>query len=144
MSEKQFDWKRYQKYAGYTDEELEMVRSDPKRAKATEIFFSREMAKKCLIIEVVSSHGCMVGMKPGDKLVFRALGILDPKRSSPWCAQAMGDIPSVANMVQDRFFSGLDMNDMVYDQFSCMDVGPKGGWGQITMKAYVVDEDESN
>ena len=142
MADKEFDWKRYQEYMGNTDEELEIMKSDPVRANATKKLFTREMAKKCLVIEVVSSHACMAGMKVGDRLVFKGLGVLDTERSSPWCAMAMGVIPSIANMAQDRYVAGLDPNDMIYKYFSCADVGPKYGWGQITMKAYVVDESD--
>jgi hypothetical protein len=101
--------------------------------------FSREIAKKSFVVEVVSSHGCTAGMRPGDRLVFRALGVLDPEKSSPWCANAFGEIAGFANMIHDRFVSGLDPNGMIYNHFSCMDAGYKCGWGQIVMKVFVVD-----
>lgn len=140
MEENTFDWKRYQKHANYTDEELEMIKSDPRKANATMKLFSREIAKKSFVVEVVSSHGCTAGMKPGDKLVFKALGVLDPSKSSPWCANAFGELAGFANMIHDRFVSGLDLNGMIYNHFSCMDAGCKGGWGQVIMKVYVPDE----
>ncbi len=142
MGEKGFDWEKFQKHNKYTDEELEIFKADPRRANAAPKIFSREIAKKCLIIEVVSSHGCTVGMKPGDRLVFRALGVMDHAKSSPWCVQALGEIGGFANMVQDRYVAGLDPNGITYNHFSCMDAGPQCGWGQVVMKSYVVDEDE--
>lgn len=142
MSDKEFDWEKFQKHNRYTDEELEIFKADPRRANAVTKLFSREIAKKYLVIEVVSSHGCIVGMKAGDRLVFKALGVLDHEKSSPWCAQALGEIPGFANMVQDRYVADLNPNDIVYNHFSCMDVGPKCGWGQVIMKAYVVDESD--
>jgi len=140
MSTTSFDWKKFQKYYRYTDEELERFKADPRRKNAAKKIFSREIAKKYLVIEVVSSHGCSAGMKPGDRLVFKALGVLDPQKSSPWCAQALAEVPGFANMAQDRFVAGLDPNEMVFNHFSCMDVGAEYGWGQVIMKAYVVDE----
>ena len=142
MGSKEFDWERFQKHNNYSDEELEFIKGDPRRAKATMKLFSRGIAKKYFVVEVVSSHGCTVGMKPGDRLVFRALGVLDTARSSPWCSNALGEIPGFANMIHDRYVSGLDPNDMIYNHFSCMDAGCKGGWGQVTMKVYVVDESD--
>jgi hypothetical protein len=142
MGKKEFDWNRFQKHTHYTDEELEALKSDPRRAKATMKLFSPEIAKKSFVVEVVSSHGCLAGMKPGDRLVFKSLGVLDLTKSSPWCANAFGELAGFANMIQDRFVSGLDLNDMIYNHFSCMDAGCKGGWGQVIMKVYVPEDNE--
>lgn len=140
MSDKDFNWKAYQKYLRWTDEDLEIFKADPKRAAGAIKLFSKEIMKKDLIIEVVESYGCSTGLKPGDKLYFLGLSILDTKRSVPnWCAQAFGPIPTAAAVAQDRFVSGLDINEMLYDHFSCGDVGPRHGWGQIIMRAYVAD-----
>ena len=141
MSDKDFNWKAFQKHLRYTDEELEVFKADPKRSAAARKLFSPDIMKKDLIVEVVESHGCSTGLKPGDKLFFRGLAILDLKRScTNWCAHAMGPIPMLATLVQDRFVSGLDINDMLYDHFSCGDTGPmRHGWGQVIMKAYVAD-----
>jgi uncharacterized repeat protein (TIGR04076 family) len=135
-----FKWEKLQEYYGYSDEELEALKSDPHKGPATQKLFSSEIAKKYLVIKVVSSHGCTAGMRAGDKLVFKALGILMPEKSNPWCSQAMGEIGGFANMAQDRFVSGLDPNGMVFNHFSCMDAGAKCGWGQVVMKVEVVDE----
>jgi len=143
MTEKNFDWKKFQKAYNYSDEELANFRADPRRANAAPKIFSHEIARKSLVIEVVSSHGCSARMKVGDRLVFKALGIMDHEKSSPWCAHALGEIAGFANMAQDRFVAGLDPNDILYNHFSCMDVGPKCGWGQVIMKVYVIDEPDS-
>ena len=138
MTDREFDWERFQRHNLYTDEEIRNFKADARKVKAVVKLFSREIAKKNLIIEVVKSHGCTAGMKPGDRLVFRALGVLDTKRSSDgWCAQALGEIGGFANMVQDRYVSGLDPNGIIFDHFSCMDAGTKCGWGQVIMKVYV-------
>ena len=141
MSEKPFNWKAFQKHLGYTDEELETFKADPKRVKAAAKLFNPAIMKKDLVVEILESHGCSAGLKPGDKLVFTALGLLDMERSAKsWCAHAMGQIPGIATLVQDRWVSGLEINDMIYDHFSCGDVGPmRHGWGQVVMRAYVTD-----
>ena len=144
MSEKGFNWKGFQKHLGYTDEELEVFKADPKRVAAAKKLFTPEILQKDLIVEVVESHGCSTGMKVGDRLVFRALAILDLENSSKnWCAHAMGPIPTLATLAQDRFVAGLDINEMTYDHFSCGDVGPmRKGWGQVVMRAYVVNHED--
>ena len=141
MAEKGFNWGAFQKHLHYTDEELEEFKKDPKRVEAAKKLFTRDVMKKDLIIEVVESHGCSCQMKPGDRLFFQGMARLDLERSSKnWCAHAMGPVPQIATLVQDRYASGLDINDMIYDHFSCGDVGPmRHGWGQVVMKAYVAD-----
>ena len=143
MQDGQFNWKAFQKRLGYSDEEIEVFKADPKRSAAAQRMFHPDIMKKDLIIEVVESHGCSAGMKPGDKMIFTAMAVMDPQRSNaPWCAHAMGAIPGIVNMAQDRFVAGLDPNGMVYDHFNCADVGPmRHGWGQIVMKAYVQDRE---
>jgi len=143
MSSNEFDWQRFQKHNQYTDEELEIFKNDPRRAEAAKKIFSREAAERYLVVEVVSSRGCTAGMKPGHRLVFKGLGILDTARSDAWCAHALGEIPGFASMIQDRFVAGLDPNGIIYNRFSCIDVGVEcGGWGQVIMKVYVADETE--
>jgi len=143
MADKDFDWKKFQKHNKYTDGELEVFRADPRRANAAPKLFSREVAKKYLVIEVVESHGCTAGMKVGDRLFFRGLGVLDLRKSNPtWCAHALNGIVSIANIVQDRYVAGMDTNEMLYNHIPCMDVGAKHGWGQVIMRAYVMDESE--
>lgn len=138
MEKKEFDWNRLQKHLKYSEEELRRFKEDPKKFRAAQRLFSPEAAKMDLIVEVVEAHGCSAGMKPGDRLVFKALGVMDiSKSSSGWCAQALGEIPGFANMAQDRFISGLDPNEMYINHFSCMDAGSRCGWGQVVMKVYV-------
>jgi uncharacterized repeat protein (TIGR04076 family) len=138
VEKKEFDWNRLQKHLKYSEEELRRFKEDPKKFRAAQRLFSPEAAKMDLIVEVVESHGCSAGMKPGDRLVFKALAVMDISKSSRgWCAQALGEIPGFANMAQDRFISGLDPNEMYINHFSCMDAGPRCGWGQVVMKVYV-------
>jgi uncharacterized repeat protein (TIGR04076 family) len=138
MAEQDFDWERFKKNNRYTDEELQRFKEDPRKMKGAKRLFSAEAAELDLIVEVVESHGCTAGMKPGDRLVFNALAILNFKESSGrWCAQSLGEIPGFANMAQDRFISGLDPNDMFINHFSCMDAGARCGWGQVIMKVSI-------
>lgn len=136
-----FNWKAFQKTLQYTDEELEVFKNDQKRSAAAQKIFTPEVAAKDLVMEVVESHGCSCRLKPGDKLVFKALSQLDLERSSKnWCAHALWSVPQIASVAQDRFVSGLPINDMIYDHFTCGDCGPmRHGWGQVVIKAYVVD-----
>ncbi len=144
MDEKKF-WKGFQGVMGYTDDEIEIFKSDPKHKMITPKFGAKlmEMYKKYLVFEVVSSHGCAEHMKVGDRMFFKGMAKMDPEKSDPWCVFAMGNMLSIASICHDRWVEGLDPNGMVYDHFSCMDCGVKaGGWGHVAMKAYVVDESD--
>ena len=132
-------WKGLQKHMGYSDEELAAVRNHPKKGKNLPLM-SRVIQNKTLVIEVVESHGCAQGMKVGDCLYFTECGRLDPKRCSPWCSHAIDSVMGISNMCHTLLLNGLDPNDMYYDHFSCSDCGPKYGWGQVVMKAHVIDE----
>lgn len=140
---KPFDWKAFQKHRGYTDEEMEALKKDPKKMKHAQLLCSPELQNKWLIVEVVESHGCEVGMKVGDRLYFEGLTLLDSKRSSRWCPHAALDaIGWFANGCRDLFLQGIDPNNMYADHFGCADAGSKYGWGRVVVKAYVVDKSD--
>lgn len=133
-------WKGLQKHLGYSDEELERFRKDPKKVRTALFMPGPEMRSSTLVFEVVNSHGCAEGMKVGDKLYFTGCGLLDLKRSSSWCAFAMSHISTFALIAQNMILQGLDPNEM-YTQFSsCLDCGSEHGWGQVAIKAYVIKE----
>lgn len=143
MSGDGFDWKGFQQQMGYTDDELQMVKSDLRRVKATERMALPEWQNKYLIIEVVSSENCPAQMKPGDRLFFKACTIMEPGKSDPWCVLAMNNFDMMAAVVHDKWVSGLDPADMDFSFLPCVDCGVKnGGWGRVVMKAYVKDESE--
>ena len=134
-------WKGLQQHMGYTDEELETFKKCPKRGKWAPHMASPEIQNSTLVIEVVESHGCGNGMKVGDGLYFQGCGLLDPKRSSPWCAHAFHGVSVFSNICHNLILHGIDPNDMYADHFSCLDCGTKYGWGLVIMKAYVIKED---
>ena len=133
-------WKELQQHMDYTDEELAHFMKDPKRGKWAPYMGSPEIRNSTLIIEVVESHGCANGMKPGDRLYFLGCGLLDTKRSSFWCASAINVVNVFSNVCHNLLLHGIDPNDMYSDHFSCVDCGTKYGWGQVIMKAFVIKE----
>ena len=60
-----FDWKGFQKHMGYSDEELKALQNDPVKSEYVQRICSPDMQDKYLIAEVIESHGCVAGMKPG-------------------------------------------------------------------------------
>ena len=135
-----FNWKEFQKHRGYTDAEMEAFKKDPKKIKYAQIICSPEMLNKWLIVEVVESHGCEVGLKIGDRLYFEGLDLLDTKRSNRWCIHAMAAAMNwFAHGCRNLVLKGIDPNEIYADHFGCLDTGPKYGWGRVIMKAYVVE-----
>jgi len=133
-------WKGLQKHMGFSDAELENFKNCPKRGKWAPHMASPAIQNSTLVFEVVESHACANGMKPGDKLYLQGCGLLDTKRSDPWCAAAF-DCSGIANVCINLILHGIDPNDMYADHFSCFDCGTKYGWGQIIVKAHVIKDD---
>jgi uncharacterized repeat protein (TIGR04076 family) len=99
------------------------------------------MQDKYLIAEIVESHGCVAGMKPGDRIYFKGMTVLDPERSDPWCPYIVNVFWFTAgarNMVRQ----GLDPNTFYVNYSGCMDVGPEHGLGRVVYQVKVVDESE--
>lgn len=137
-----FDWKGFQKHMGYTDEELKALQSDPVKSKYVQKICSGDMQDKYLIAEVVESRGCVAGMKPGDRIFFKGMSVIDPERSDPWCPYIWNTYwftGGARNMVRQD----IHPNDGFYVAYSgCADVGPEHGLGRVVYKVFVVDKGE--
>ena len=67
-------WKIMAKRLGYNEEEAEKFRNDPRNHEIFEI--TPAVKDKQIILEVVESHGCNSGYKPGDRFYFDYAGNL--------------------------------------------------------------------
>ncbi len=136
-----FDWKGFQEHMGYSDKELEALQKDPVRSKYVQTVCSPEMQDKYLVAEVVESHGCMAGMKPGDRLYFKGMTVIDPERSDGWCPYIYNTYwfaGGARNMVRQ----GLDPNSFYVAYSGCADVGAENGLGRVVYKVFVVHKSE--
>jgi len=141
VSGQPFDWSGFQKHMGYSDEELKAIQNDPVRSEYIQKICSPEMQNKYLIAEIVESHGCMAGMKPGDRLFFKGISLIDPQRSDPWCPYLVNTYWFTAgarNMVR----MGMDPNSFYVNFSACVDVGPEHGFGRVVYKVTIVDASE--
>ena len=66
-------WKFMQQHLGYTDEELEIFRGNPKNADI--MSKAPDLMNKTIIAEVVASHGCNSQHHVGDKFYFDIIEI---------------------------------------------------------------------
>jgi uncharacterized repeat protein (TIGR04076 family) len=132
-------WKLLQKHLGYTDEEMEKFRENPRN----EDILSKDPAlrNKTIVVKVVESHGCNSQHKVGDKFYFDGAGNLItklcPKRV---CIYALSSVVALISTSRELFYAGVDPNEMRFKIAGCSDVGVQcGGWGHIVMELKVED-----
>ena len=132
-------WKFMQQHLGYTDEELEKFRSNPKNVDI--MSKAPDLMGKTIVAEVVASHGCASQHHVGDRFYFDGAGNLvtklNPKRI---CVHALSVLSGPIVVVNELFYSGVDPNEMRLNRVGCFDVGIQcGGWGHIAMEVKVED-----
>lgn len=134
-------WKSLQKHLGYTDEELNILRSTPKYVKMVEE--TPQFMTHKIIAEVIKSHGCHSQLKVGDRIVMNGNGqLITAECPDVVCIWALTKLGGLVNAVFERFVAQLDPNELVFDVVNCEDVGVHcGGWGQIQMKIKVEGPD---
>lgn len=130
-------WKRLQKYLGYNEKELAILRSTPKYVKMVEQ--TPQFTTHKIIAEVIKSHGCHSQLKVGDKIVMNGNGqLIRDECPEKICIWALAPLAGIVNAVFERFVEQLDPNGLVFNIVSCQDVGVEcGGWGQIQMRVRV-------
>ena len=132
-------WKFMQQHLGYTDEELEIFRSNPNNVEI--MSKAPELMNKTIVAEVVASHGCASQHHVGDRFYFDGAGNLitklNPKRI---CVHALSVLSGPIVVVNELFYAGVDPNEMRLNRVGCFDVGIQcGGWGHIAMEVKVED-----
>ncbi len=130
-------WRRFQKYMGYSDEEMKIFRSDPEKVKT--VTETPEFVKCRIVAEVIDSHGCHARHKVGDKFVMSANGyMITEECPKKMCIKALAPLTSAVDVIYERFISKSDPNFERSATVQCTDLGfDKGGWGKILMKVYV-------
>ncbi len=137
--EKERLWKRFQAYMGYSDEDMEVFKSDPIRVKM--VTETPEFVKTRIIAEVIASHGCHAGHKVGQKFVMDGNGqLITSECPDKMCVFAVSALHTPINTIFERFINHADPKHERTMMVQCSDVGlDKGGWGQILMKVSVED-----
>ena len=130
----QSTWDFFQKHIGYSDEEMETFRENPRNVDV--ISKAPDLMNKSIVIEVVESHGCNSRHQAGDKFHFDGAGNLitklNPKRI---CIYALSSMASLIFSSNELFYAGVDPNEMRFKRAGCFDVGLQcGGWGRIVME----------
>ena len=135
-------WKNFQRHLGYSDEEMEKFREDPRNEDV--VTKSPGLMNKTIVIKVVESKGCNSQHKVGDKFYFDGAGNLltnlGPKRI---CIYALNSVAGLIFASNELFYAGIDPNAIRFRRAGCFDVGVQcGGWGHIVMEINVEDRDK--
>jgi uncharacterized repeat protein (TIGR04076 family) len=140
---KTMQWPFMKKHLGYTSEEMQLFRSNPRN----EDILSKAPAllSKTIVVEVVESAGCNSQHKIGDRFFFDGAGNLLTKRCpEKVCIYALNAATSMIFAANELFHAGVDPNEMRFKRAACFDVGIQcGGWGRIVLELSVVDRERA-
>ncbi|MBM3149087.1 MAG: hypothetical protein FJ008_05410 [Chloroflexi bacterium] len=127
-------WKMFQEHLGYTDEEMEAFKKDPRNVDV--LSKTDALLSKTFVAEVVEAHGCDSGHKVGDKFYIGGHGnLLTKKCPNKVCLFALMPLAASINTMNELIYAGVDPNEMRFRRVGCSDVGLKcGGWGHIVME----------
>ena len=132
-------WKIVQKHLGYTDDELERFRENPRNEDV--LTKNSDLKNKIIILEVVESHGCNSRHKVGDKFYFDGAGnLLTQLCPQKVCAYSLSSALMMIFAANEMIYAGVDPNTIRFKRASCFDVGLQcGGWGRIVLELRVED-----
>jgi uncharacterized repeat protein (TIGR04076 family) len=132
-------WIAMQQYLGYTDEEMNLFRNNPKN----QVILSKvpELMNKIFVLEVVESHGCNSQHNVGDKFYFNAkCELLIKPGMRRICVFALNSVSALLFASSEMILAGMNPNDICFKRCGCFGVGVKcGGWGRIVMELKVVE-----
>ncbi len=130
-------WKRFQNHMEYSDEQMALFRSDPKRVQM--VTQTPDFVKCKIVAEVVESHNCHAKHKVGDKFVMTAGGVLlNEECPNRMCMFALGPVSHVLPALYERMISKSDPDNERSNLVQCTDIGlENGGWGKIFMKVTI-------
>lgn len=127
-------WKIIQKRLGYTDEEMEEFKKNPRN---TEVLSKGEtLAKIRFRISVVDAHGCNSRHEKGDVFYLDGHGnLLKASNPDKICIFALSSLSTLVFTAHELIYAGKDPNQMRFNRVNCADVGLNcGGWGRIVLQ----------
>lgn len=138
---KAMKWTFMKKHLGYTNEEMELFRSNPRNEDV--LSKAPALLNKTIVIEVVESAGCNSQHQVGDKFFFDGAGNLLTKRCpKKVCIYALNAATGMIFAANELFYAGVDPNEMRFKRAACFDVGVQcGGWGRIVLELKVMERE---
>lgn len=132
-------WKMVQRHLGYSDDEVEKFRSDPRNLDV--LSKKAALKSKTIVLEVVESHGCNSRHRVGDKFYFDGAGnLLTERCPKNVCGYSLNAALMMVFTANEMIYAGIDPNQMRFRRAGCFDVGLQcGGWGRIVLELRVED-----
>lgn len=132
-------WDMMQQHLGYSDEEIELFKNNPRNAKVMST--APDMQNKTIVFEVIESQGCNSQHTVGTRFFFSGDGnLLSKMAPSKVCAFIMPVMTQAIYGIQELWYAGVDPNELCFKQAGCFDVGVRcGGWGHIKIEAKVME-----
>jgi uncharacterized repeat protein (TIGR04076 family) len=130
-------WSLFQSHMGYTDEEMDIFRSDPEKVEM--VTQRPAFVKNRIVAEVIESHGCHAQHWVGDRFVMTGGGqLINEECPKRMCMFALGPVSNILPAIYERFMIDADPDFERSQVVQCTDVGlDKGGWEKVLMKVYV-------
>lgn len=132
-------WRIMQKRLGYTDEETQQFKANPRNTDV--LSKGAELMNKHIVLEVVEANGCNSGYKVGDRFTFDGAGnLLTELCPKKICGYSLNSALMMVFAANEMIYAGLDPNEMRFKRTGCFDVGLAcGGWGRIVLELWVED-----
>ncbi|MDY6971100.1 MAG: hypothetical protein SV775_02110 [Thermodesulfobacteriota bacterium] len=129
-------WPKFQKKLGYTDEELDILRSVPQYEDM--VRNSLNFMESRIIAEVIDARGCMAGHEVGQKIVMDGNGhLLRDECPSRMCIFLLGPLMSAVPTIMQTLKDNTDPNKSIFHRVRCADVAVEnGGWGTVLLNLY--------
>jgi uncharacterized repeat protein (TIGR04076 family) len=118
----------------YTDEEMNMVQSNPKYIRMLEKV--PQLINTDFIFEIDEARGCACQHQKGQKIKINGDGSITCKESpSKVCVYLLNAIIPLVYGAQEFIFEGLHPNKLKFTKVGCFDNGAKcGGFGHVTVQ----------
>jgi len=118
---------------GYTEEEVDLVFSNPKYRQAMEK--APQLMNTDLVFEVDDTHGCACQHRKGQQITINAGGSLVCNNSpGQICIYLLQALTPLVYGAQEFVMAGLDPNELKFTKVGCFDNGAKcGGFGHVSV-----------
>ena len=131
-------WKKIQSRLGFSDEELQLFKSNPKYRRCIEDapLFSTQI----IVVDVLEARGCTARYKKGDKFQIDGQGCLIVEKSpAKLCVSAIYSIKTLVDRMWEAFYHNT--TEVFHDTIRCPDVGiQRGGAGEVTLRITSLDK----
>ena len=104
-------WKVMQKRLGYSDEDLMLFKADPRNADV--ISRGADLMNKCIVLEVVESHGCNSRHQVSTRFYFDAFGnLLAELCPKQVCGYSLNTALMMVFAATEMMYAGIDPNEI--------------------------------